>query len=128
MDGHLSDSWSGCGRRSRKSVTIYAGIWLYQCGQGSHTRDQQTLFRIASTTKPLVGIALMRLVERGTLTLDLHISTYLPWLHLSQPRLSQQITLRHLLSHTSGLCQFPQMALVMRSLLKVQSILLRYRC
>jgi CubicO group peptidase (beta-lactamase class C family) len=68
---------------------------------------QETLFRIASTTKMLVGIALMRLVERGTLALDVPISTYLPWLRLSQPGLEQQITLRHLLSHTSGLCHFP---------------------
>lgn len=90
-----------------KALLSAQGFGLTRVDEGAIPVTQQTLFRIASTTKMLVGIALMRLVERGTLTLDLPISTYLPWLHLSQPGLSQQITLRHLLSHTSGLCHFP---------------------
>ena len=66
-----------------------------------------TLFRILSTTKMLVGTAVMRLAERGTLELDAPISRYLPWLHLSRAGLEDHISLRHLLSHTSGLCTFP---------------------
>lgn len=65
-----------------------------------------TLFRIASTTKLLVGTAILRLVESGTLDLDAPVSAYLPWFHFSQPGMEDQITLRHLLSHTSGLCTF----------------------
>ncbi|MGO8947745.1 MAG: serine hydrolase domain-containing protein [Ktedonobacterales bacterium] len=68
---------------------------------------ETTQFRILSTTKMLVGTVVMRLVEQGTLTLDTPISQYLPWLHLSRVGLEDQITLRHLLSHTSGLCTFP---------------------
>ena len=68
---------------------------------------ETTLFRILSTTKMLVGTVVMRLVEQGTLALDAPISQYLPWLHLSRAGLEDQVTLRHLLSHTSGLCTFP---------------------
>jgi CubicO group peptidase (beta-lactamase class C family) len=56
----------------------------------------------------LVGTVVMRLVEQGTLALDAPISQYLPWLHLSSPGLEDRIALRHLLSHTSGLCSFPR--------------------
>lgn len=90
-----------------KEVLYEQGFGLTCVEDGAMPVTQETLFRIASTTKMLVGIALMRLVERGTLALDLPISIYLPWLRLSQPGLEQQITLRHLLSHTSGLCHFP---------------------
>jgi CubicO group peptidase (beta-lactamase class C family) len=45
----------------------------------------------------------MRLVEAGKLDLDTPIKTYIDWLHLSDPDATEHITLRMLLSHTSGL-------------------------
>jgi hypothetical protein len=45
----------------------------------------QTLFHIASTTKPLTGTAVMRLVERGELDLDRPVRGYVPW-----PRLGRE--------------------------------------
>lgn len=90
-----------------QEVLYSQGFGMTSVEDGAMPVTSQTLFRIASTTKMLVGIALMRLVERGILALDRPISTYLPWLRLSQPGLEQQITLRHLLSHTSGFCHFP---------------------
>lgn len=62
-----------------------------------------TLFRIGSTTKPLVGTVLMQLVEAGQLDLDLPLIHYLPWITFAEPDASEQITLRRLLTHTSGL-------------------------
>lgn len=63
----------------------------------------QTVFRIASVTKVLTGIALMRLVDDGTLTLDTPVMAHLPRLRLRTPGAAEQLTLRMLLSHTSGL-------------------------
>jgi CubicO group peptidase (beta-lactamase class C family) len=64
----------------------------------------QTLFRIASLTKPIVGTLIMRLVEQGIVALDASIKTYLPWLIIGNDEPSTRlITLRTLLSHTSGL-------------------------
>lgn len=63
----------------------------------------QTLFRIASFTKPLTGVMLNRLVERGVMTLDDPIQSYVPTLRFSDSVQGAQITLRHLLSHTAGL-------------------------
>jgi CubicO group peptidase (beta-lactamase class C family) len=63
----------------------------------------QTLFCIGSISKVLTGTAIMRLVEAGKLDLDCPIAEYLPWLTFSRPGAERQITLRMLLSHTSGL-------------------------
>ena len=47
----------------------------------------------------------MQLVEQGKLSLDAPVQTYLPWFRVADPQASQQITIRHLLQHTSGLSE-----------------------
>ncbi|KQT31969.1 serine hydrolase [Sphingomonas sp. Leaf412] len=59
--------------------------------------------RIASISKTVVAMGVMRLVEAGTLDLDRDVSDYLGW-RLRHPRFPDAaITLRLLLSHRSGL-------------------------
>lgn len=59
--------------------------------------------RIASVSKLVVALGVMRLVEAGTLDLDRDISAYLGW-SLRNPNYPDvPITLRMLLSHTSSL-------------------------
>jgi CubicO group peptidase (beta-lactamase class C family) len=89
-----------------EDLVFARGFGVTSVEDGGPPVTPQTLFRIASTTKVLTGLALMRLVEAGLLALDTPISTYLPWLHLGQAGSETRITLRHLLSHTSGLCTF----------------------
>jgi D-alanyl-D-alanine carboxypeptidase len=59
----------------------------------------RSVLRIASITKQFTAAAILRLAERGALTLDDPIETYVPEFN---PR-GAKITLRHLLNHTSGL-------------------------
>lgn len=69
--------------------------------------NRNSLFRIASISKPITGIAVMKLVESGVLSLDDPVfgdqgvlgTTYgsRPY-----PPLLEQITIEHLLLHTSG--------------------------
>ena len=87
-------------------VVFAQGFGATSVEEGALPITPQTIFRIASTTKLLVGIAIMRLVEVGTLDLDLPIKRYIPELRLSQPEREQSVTLRQLLSHTSGLATF----------------------
>jgi methyl acetate hydrolase len=75
------------------------------------------IFRIASMTKPITSVAAMQLVEQGRISLDDPAGQYLPELaHLSvvtsfdQPTgaytvkpVSTPVTIRHLMTHTSGL-------------------------
>ena len=62
-----------------------------------------TIFDVASISKAITAYAALRLVERGVLSLDEPVHQYLsrPWLPPSV--YAEQITLRQLLSHTSGL-------------------------
>ena len=58
--------------------------------------------RVASVSKLVVAIGVMKLVEQGKLELDRDVSSYLGW-YLRNPRFqTQPITLRQLLSHTSS--------------------------
>jgi D-alanyl-D-alanine carboxypeptidase len=61
--------------------------------------DGETMFRIASTTKQFTAAAILRLAERGKLGLDDPLMGFLP----DFPTHGQDITLRHLLTHTSGI-------------------------
>lgn len=63
----------------------------------------ESLFRIASISKVVTGLTIMQLVEAGILDLNLPIKEYIPWLTLTRPEALEQMTLRSLLSHTSGL-------------------------
>lgn len=62
-----------------------------------------TLFRIASISKMMTTLGLMRLVEDGKLDLDVDVSGYLGFTLRNPHFPGQVITLRHLLTHTSSL-------------------------
>jgi methyl acetate hydrolase len=84
------------------------------CDEAAMSTD--TVFWIASMTKAITSAAAMQLVEQGKLALDNEIANVLPELAAPQvlegfdasgrPRLrpaKRSITLRHLLTHTTGL-------------------------
>src|SRR6202048_5192665 len=64
-----------------------------------------SIFWIASMSKPITAIAVLMLVEEGKLSLDDPIAKYVPELAgLKTPDgQAPRITLRHLLTHTSGM-------------------------
>lgn len=65
------------------------------------TASLQTIYDLASLTKPLVtGLLCARRVDAGQLTLDSAVAHYLPEFERTD---KQTITVRHLLTHTSGL-------------------------
>jgi CubicO group peptidase (beta-lactamase class C family) len=61
-----------------------------------------TIFQIGSISKTFVGTAVMALVDQGSLELDAPLRSYVPDLHLSTDELTEQVTMRHLLTHTTG--------------------------
>ncbi len=60
---------------------------------------RETRFQLASAAKPLTATAVMMLVQQNKLALDTRISEYLP----TSPETWQNVTVRQLLSHTSGI-------------------------
>ncbi|MEE4219587.1 serine hydrolase domain-containing protein [Pseudomonas viridiflava] len=81
---------------------VSARGWADRERRVSVTRD--TRFRLASLTKLLTSVAVLQLCEQGILSLDAPVTDWLP---AFRPRLGDGrepvITLRHLLSHSSGL-------------------------
>jgi CubicO group peptidase (beta-lactamase class C family) len=100
---------------SRRIVGAVALIGLdgkvvYQRAAGLADREAgramrlDTLFRLASLTKPIVSTATMILIERGQLALDNPVTRWLPAFRPALPNSERPpITIRQLLTHTSGL-------------------------
>lgn len=82
---------------------VYARDYGLKTVKGEHPVDERTYFRLASVTKMVTGVGILRLVEAGKLDLDQDISQLLGFQvgHPSFP--DQAITLRQLMSHTSSL-------------------------
>ena len=65
--------------------------------------DARTRFGIASNTKLFTATALALLVEEGKIEWDKPVITYLPAFAMSDPYVTQELTVRDLLVHRSGL-------------------------
>ncbi len=63
----------------------------------------ETLYRLASATKPFTATAIMQLWEQGRLRLDDPVTRYLPWFTMRGYTQNDPVTIEHLLSHSSGL-------------------------
>jgi CubicO group peptidase (beta-lactamase class C family) len=85
------------------------GAQVYERAAGHADREMgsstsiDTVFRLASLTKPMASAAALALVDRGWLALDDSITKFLPGF---KPRLEDgtapDIQVRHLLTHTAG--------------------------
>lgn len=66
--------------------------------------DRNTVFQIASMSKWISAVGIMKLVEEGKLDLDAPVSKYLTRWHLPPGEFNNdEVTVRRLLSHTAGL-------------------------
>lgn len=65
--------------------------------------DVDTVFRIASVSKTFAGTVATQLVQHNIVAWDDPISGLLPHFSIGTDPASQQMTLRHVLSHTTGL-------------------------
>jgi CubicO group peptidase (beta-lactamase class C family) len=75
--------------------------------------DENSIFRIYSMTKPIVGAGVMKLIENGKLTLDTPVADIIPEFKNLQVIIDSKtmatapaktvMRIRHLLTHTSGL-------------------------
>ena len=80
---------------SRKIYHKAFGFRDIENGKKAQTGD---LYRLASNTKAVTVVGLMQLWEKGLFQIDDSISAYIPEF------CGSGITIRHLLSHTSGIC------------------------
>jgi D-alanyl-D-alanine carboxypeptidase len=86
--------------------TLQHGLWVG--GSGTSNLAHQTpmrgneRIRVGSLTKPFTAAVILSLKEKGLLSLDDKLADWLPQTKGNIPR-ADAITLRHLLSHTSGI-------------------------
>src|SRR5207253_298474 len=102
-------------------------VWHHAFGWAAVTPRRRTMrsdavFDLASLTKPIAtATAVLQLVEHGILQLDHPVADYLPAFGASG---KQAVTVRHLLTHTSGLPAWIRLYLRVRTPAEA----LRYIC
>lgn len=84
---------------SRHGRVIYSGAFGVTDKGSATAVTSQSVMQIASVSKQFAAAGILRLAERGELSLDDRIEKYVPEFN---PQ-GKTVTLRHLLSHTSGL-------------------------
>src|ERR1700736_1723203 len=62
-----------------------------------------SLFQVGSITKIWTATMIMQLIDEGLLSLDTAVSQVLPGVRIGAADVSDRVTVRHLLTHTSGI-------------------------
>jgi CubicO group peptidase (beta-lactamase class C family) len=101
---------------NRYGKGVFHKAYGYKKLEGKVPMQKDDIFRVASMTKALTAVAVLQLCERGLLFLDDMVSKYIP--EFKNPQIlisvlpdssftskpaSSEITIRQLLTHTSGL-------------------------
>ena len=87
---------------TRDGTTVVGGWGEADVAEGRPMDGEDTVVRVASISKTFTATAIARLVARRQLDLDANVETYLGGLTFPPGAPGGAVTLRHLLSHTSG--------------------------
>lgn len=71
-----------------------------------HLIDSLLPFSAGSISEPMVATAILKLLDSGLIKLDDPVQQYLPYFKTAG-KTNKKITIRHLLSHTSGIQHYP---------------------
>ncbi|MEV7098736.1 serine hydrolase [Amycolatopsis sp. NPDC051045] len=86
----------------RGADQVLAGHGVLNTATGVEVTDD-SVFQIGSITKVWTATVVLQLVDEGRVDLDAPVADVLPELRLADPDVTKQVTLRHLLTHTSGI-------------------------
>jgi len=87
----------------RDGRTVYAkGFGIRKAGTREPV-DADTVFQIASLSKPITATVVARQIQAGTVAWDTPVAKHLPWFRLKEPWVTSHVTIGDLLSHRSGL-------------------------
>jgi CubicO group peptidase (beta-lactamase class C family) len=110
---------------ARRGQIAYVDVAGSMDAEGTRPMQRDTVFRLASMTKPVIGTAVMMMLEEGRLQLDDPISMYIPEFAGQRVAVLEEagsngnppvfhtvaaerdITIKDLLTHTSGLSSGP---------------------
>jgi CubicO group peptidase (beta-lactamase class C family) len=94
------DAFSGVVRISRGERALFEGAYGWASRAWRISPTMATRFDTASITKLFTAVATLQQVEAGAFTLD---TKAIPYLGLTGTSISPEATVRHLLTHSSGL-------------------------
>jgi CubicO group peptidase (beta-lactamase class C family) len=87
----------------RDGRTVYAkGFGVRKVGAPGMV-NADTVFQIASLSKPVTATIVARQVQAGVVAWDTPVVSHLPWFRLKEPWVTTHVTIGDLLSHRSGL-------------------------
>jgi CubicO group peptidase (beta-lactamase class C family) len=114
IDGLVASLLSRTGAPGAAAAVVAGGDIVHLAGHGhvgieapARPVHPDDAFRIGSITKTMTAVAAMTLVERGRIGLDDPVNEHLRRVQVAPPAGGAAVTLRHLLTHTSGLGDFP---------------------
>ncbi len=88
----------------------HSGGYGFADVESNRPMTAETPVNIASVSKPILGLAILQLVDQGELELDEDVNGYLPFEIVNPHTQGEAITLRHLATHTSGIADFYDVA------------------
>ncbi len=95
-----ADAFSGAVLIVRDGRTVFEGAYGLADREQGIPNSLLTKFRVASMNKMLTAVAVLQLVQAGTLSLDAPLGKYLP--DYPNAEMASKVTLHHLLTHTGG--------------------------
>lgn len=102
---YLQEVWRSIGTPGISVAVAHQGRLVFSQGVGFADLDNMvpangsTVYNIGSVSKAMTAVAVLQLVEQGKVRLDDPIQMYVP----SFPDKGSPITIRHILTHTSGI-------------------------
>lgn len=83
-------------------IILQQGFGVQRVGEDLSV-NQETNFCLASVSKSFTALAILQLRDQGLLSLDEPVITYIPWFASKDKENSDQITIKHLMQHVSGI-------------------------
>jgi D-alanyl-D-alanine carboxypeptidase len=118
----IAKTYADTGNFSGEVLVAYAGKPVFRKAYGLADRTWNIpsrpglVYRIGSITKTFTAVAILQLADAGKLSLSESVRTYMPDL----PAAYQPITLKHLLSHSSGLPEYSSVTNSFKALMRVE--------
>lgn len=109
LDGIAEELMTSSGIPGMAVAVVHGGKALYAKGFGvrdvktGEKVDADTVFQLASLSKPLAATVVAHEVGAGALEWDTPITDKLPWFALSDPAATRMLTVADLFAHRSGL-------------------------
>ena len=82
---------------------VWSAGFGFEDARRTKPASADTVYRVGSVSKLFTDIGIMRLVERKQIDIDAPVSKYLPEFAPKNPFDKGEVTLRHLMTHRSGL-------------------------